>query len=173
VERAQKKAELLVTVATLSRGIDCSEEQIDRVDRLAQACEAINPVPEPLESELVNGKWRLIYTTSQEILGASKPKYLRPTGPIYQTIDANALKAKNQETFPLFNAVEANLTPKSKSEVDVQFSFFRIFGLIPVKAPASAKGELEITYLDEDMRISRGNKGNLFVLLMEDPQATL
>jgi hypothetical protein len=30
-------------------------------------------------------------------------------------------------------------------------------------------GELAITYLDEDMRISRGDKGNLFVLLMDDP----
>lgn len=30
-------------------------------------------------------------------------------------------------------------------------------------------GELAVTYLDEDMRISRGDKGNLFVLLMDDP----
>lgn len=30
-------------------------------------------------------------------------------------------------------------------------------------------GELTVTYLDEDMRISRGDKGNLFVLLMDDP----
>jgi len=37
-----------------------------------------------------------------------------------------------------------------------------------VTAPASARGELEITYLDEDLRISRGNKGNLFVLKMQD-----
>lgn len=31
-------------------------------------------------------------------------------------------------------------------------------------------GELAITYLDEEMRISRGDKGNLFVLLMDDPE---
>lgn len=30
-------------------------------------------------------------------------------------------------------------------------------------------GELAVTYLDEEMRISRGDKGNLFVLLMDDP----
>jgi hypothetical protein len=32
-------------------------------------------------------------------------------------------------------------------------------------------GELAMTYLDEEMRISRGDKGNLFVLLMDDPDA--
>jgi hypothetical protein len=35
----------------------------------------------------------------------------------------------------------------------------------------SASGELAITYLDDEMRISRGDKGNLFVLLMDDPDA--
>jgi hypothetical protein len=30
-------------------------------------------------------------------------------------------------------------------------------------------GELDITYLDEELRVSRGDKGNLFVLVMDDP----
>lgn len=33
-----------------------------------------------------------------------------------------------------------------------------------------AAGELAVTYLDEELRISRGDKGNLFVLVMEDPE---
>jgi hypothetical protein len=49
----------------------------------------------------------------------------------------------------------------------VQFKQFKLLGLIPVTAPESAKGELEITYLDEELRVSRGNKGNLFVLRMQ------
>ncbi|KAG0448709.1 hypothetical protein HPP92_027704 [Vanilla planifolia] len=40
---------------------------------------------------------------------------------------------------------------------------------LPFKAPGSGRGELEITYLDEEIRISRGDKGNLFVLKMVDP----
>jgi hypothetical protein len=39
--------------------------------------------------------------------------------------------------------------------------------LLPLLLP----GELAMTYLDEQMRISRGDKGNLFVLLMDDPDA--
>lgn len=35
------------------------------------------------------------------------------------------------------------------------------------------RGKLDITYVDEEMRISRGDKGNLFVLLQEDPKARI
>jgi hypothetical protein len=55
--------------------------------------------------------------------------------------------------------VTAALTPVSDSQVDVQFKQFKILGLIPVTAPESAKGSLSVTFLDEEMRISRGDKG--------------
>ena len=55
--------------------------------------------------------------------------------------------------------VDADLTPASESQVNVQFRKFKILGLIPVTAPESAKGSLDTTFLDEEMRISRGDKG--------------
>lgn len=51
--------------------------------------------------------------------------------------------------------VSAELIPESSSKVKVQFKEFKLLGLIPVKAPASATGELEVTYLDEELRVSR------------------
>lgn len=56
--------------------------------------------------------------------------------------------------------VDADLTPVSDSEVNVQFTKFKIFGLIPVTAPPSAKGSLSVSFLDDELRISRGDKGN-------------
>jgi hypothetical protein len=170
-----KKARLLTTIEPLKRGLDCDGEQQEQVDSLCQALEKVNPTAEPLASDLVNGQWRLVYTTSESILGKNKKKFLQPKGPIYQTIDAESLKARNQETGPLYNRVDAVLVPEenSTSKVKVQFKTFRLLGLIPVKAPESARGELDITYLDEDMRICRGDKGNLFVLLMEDPSVRI
>ena len=50
--------------------------------------------------------------------------------------------------------------PVSESQVNVQFKKFKILGLIPVTAPDSAKGSLDTTFLDEEMRISRGDRGN-------------
>eukprot|EP00955_Chlamydomonas_euryale_P089840 364496-Chlamydomonas_euryale.AAC.24 len=62
--------------------------------------------------------------------------------------------------------VSAQLEPVNEKKVKVQFKEFKILGVIPVKAPETARGELTITYLDDDLRVSRGDKGNLFVLSM-------
>ena len=60
-----------------------------QVERLAEAVEAVNPNRASLSSPLVNGKWRLLYTTSSSILGTSRPPPLRPGGDIFQTIGAH------------------------------------------------------------------------------------
>eukprot|EP00475_Leptophrys_vorax_P033262 TRINITY_DN52050_c0_g1_i1.p1 TRINITY_DN52050_c0_g1~~TRINITY_DN52050_c0_g1_i1.p1 ORF type:complete len:264 (+),score=23.53 TRINITY_DN52050_c0_g1_i1:134-925(+) len=167
-EREAWKEELLEAIAPLQRGLTATDEDKEAIDELAARLEAINPTRRPLASPLINGKWKLVYTTSDTILGTNKPFFLRPQGPIFQAIDAETLQARNMETWPFFNQVQATLTPTSDSSVDVKFDVFKILSLISIQAPDSARGTLDITYLDEDMRISRGNRGNLFVLIMDD-----
>ncbi|XP_024526788.1 probable plastid-lipid-associated protein 4, chloroplastic isoform X1 [Selaginella moellendorffii] len=165
------KKELLSEIEPLDRGAAATEDDRMRIDKLAQKLEALNPTKAPLKSPLLNGKWELLYTTSQSILKSNRPKLLRPNGPIYQAINNDTLRAQNLETWPFFNQVTANLTPASSSKVVVNFDFFKIAGLIPIKAPGRARGELDVTYLDEDLRccsVSRGDRGNLFVLKMFD-----
>lgn len=65
--------------------------------------------------------------------------------------------------------MRAALTPTSASAVDVQFLEFAV-GPIKIKAPESAKGALDTTFLDEEIRVSRGDKGNLFVLVKSEGQ---
>lgn len=132
--------------------------------------EALNPTPQPLACpKLLSGCWRLVYTTSDSILGTArqrpfKPDYTR----ILQSIDAEKLAAKNEEWVLgglLKNQVRAELTPREDGKtVDVQFKRFGI-GWLRVPAPASARGVLETTFLDDSLRISRGDKGNLFCLV--------
>ncbi|KAL4452247.1 hypothetical protein ABPG75_007909 [Micractinium tetrahymenae] len=165
---AAAKEELLEAVAPLKRGLTATADDKARIDKLASALERRNPTKKPLASDLINGQWELMYTTSESILGTNKPALLRPRGPIYQIIDAVALKARNKEGPPLFNEVSAELIPLSASKVKVQFKEFKLLGLIPVKAPPSATGELDITYLDDELRISRGNRNNLFILKMRN-----
>nr|XP_043627412.1 probable plastid-lipid-associated protein 4, chloroplastic isoform X2 [Erigeron canadensis] len=167
------KQELIESISPLDRGADATPEQRERVDQIARRLEAVNKVKEPLKSDLLNGKWELLYTTSQSILQTKRPKILRANGKIYQAINLDTLRAQNMETWPFFNQ-------------------------IPIKARGSGRGQLEITYLDEELSnagqqrtskltiflkkvlnrqyfatmndmISRGNEGNLFILRMVDP----
>jgi hypothetical protein len=168
-KRDAAKQDLLDAIAPLKRGLLADDDDAQRVDDLARQLERLNPTPKPLASPLINGRWELLYTTSAGILGKSKPAFLRPSGPIYQILDAENLRARNRETAPLYNTVSADLRPLSQSKVAVQFDVFGLFGgLIKINAPPSAKGELDMTYLDEELRVSRGDKGNLFVLRMVD-----
>lgn len=171
-KRERAKAELLDAIAPLKRGLDADAEDIANVEAAAKALERLNPTPKSLASDLANGSWELLYTTSESILGKSKPFFLRPIGPIYQLIDAPGLRARNRETWPLWNTVSADLSPMTPSKVAVQFDEFGLFGgAIKIKAPPTAKGTLDFTYLDEEIRVSRGDKGNLFVLRMVDRDA--
>ncbi|XP_038887592.1 probable plastid-lipid-associated protein 4, chloroplastic [Benincasa hispida] len=162
------KEELLQAIAPLDRGAEATPEDQEMVDQISRKLEAANPINEPLKSDLLNGKWELIYTTSRSILQTERPKFLR-SRTNYQGINVDTLRAQNMESGPFFNQVTANLKPLNSRKVAVQFDTFKILGLIPVKAPGRARGELEITYLDEELRISRGDKGNLFILKMIDP----
>ncbi|KAK8564384.1 hypothetical protein V6N13_005387 [Hibiscus sabdariffa] len=163
------KDDLFDAIAPLDRGAEATAEDQERVDQIALGLEAVNQIKEPLKSSLLNGKWELLYTTSQSVLQTKRPKFLRPNGKIYQAINLDTLRAQNMETWPFFNQATANLVPINPTRVAVKFDYFRIAGLISIKSPGSGRGQLEITYLDEELRISRGDRGNLFILKMVDP----
>jgi len=193
-KRLALKDNLRARIKGTGRGVTASQNDRAEIDAMCARLERMNPTKEVLGPYL-SADWLLEYTTSDSILGTRRPFFLRANGPIYQTIRAEKLEARNQETWPWFSAVvriktrssyarrtlvvrsltvapalaptsdqEATLVPMSKNKVAVQFQTFYIGSLIPIKAPPTARGELEITYLDEDLRISRGDKGNLFVL---------
>eukprot|EP01036_Dinobryon_divergens_P047769 gene47769-64075_t len=125
----------------------------------------MNLSKEPLKDPNINATWTLEYTTSDTVLGRGGWKRV---GPTLQIIDTTNLKAENKEVLSIFGleipqSVKAEITPTSKSEVAVQFKRF-FLGPISFAAPKSARGTLDTTYLDKDFRVSRGDKGNLFIL---------
>ena len=172
---AQLKARVLAKAAVLERGLAADEAAADEMERLVRQLEQQNPNPRPLAEapELLSGRWTLAYTTSDSILGRNS-KFLRPNAdtPIVQTLDVAARTARNDDTCRFLGLVNVNrfvladLEPTSPSNAVVRFRRFglgRRFGL-RVKAPERAVGELDTTYLDEALRVSRGDKGNLFIL---------
>lgn len=169
-DRNELKLAILELSTETERGLIATSEQQDKLLQLFEQLETLNPTDKPLQSDLVNGKWLLRYTTSDSILGRNSmfPK----VGPIFQTIDTTRLYAENSEVVSYYGLkvpqrVSAELYPQNDQLTKVQFKRFYI-GPITFNAPESFKGALDVTYVDDELRLSRGDKGNIFVLTRED-----
>lgn len=159
------KTKLINLCIKTQRGLIETPEERKEILDLFEKLEKLNPRKDSLSSEYLSAVWQLEYTTSDSILGRGGFKKI---GEILQVIDTKKLVAENSEVISFFGIpiprkVNSILTPLSKSKVRVQFQVFTI-GPLKIKAPASAVGELDITYIDKDTRLSRGDKGSIFVL---------
>lgn len=191
------KAALLEAIAGTNRGLLATEiDRIKILSFLAQL-EDHNPMPHPLEqAESLEGDWRLVYTTSKSLLGLDRFP-LWQLGQIYQCIRLRTKQLYNIAEFvgvPLLEglvSVVAHFEVISPQRVDVFFdrTILTPQRLISYRSPRSfiqaiesgqkfppldisyqtkqASGWLETTYLDEDLRIGRGNEGSIFVLSKE------
>lgn len=189
------KTALLEILAGKNRGLLASASDRQAILAAIAQLEDRNPTPQPTAAAaLLEGDWRLLYTTSQELLGIDRVPLAR-LGQIYQCIrvpDAHIYNIAEVTGPPFLDgivSVKATFTPVSERRVNVRFERF-IVGLqrlINYRSPAEfiraieagkrfaaidaqidpkkeQRGWLEITYLDEDLRIGRGNEGNVFVL---------
>ena len=189
-----RKANLLRAIAPVNRGLNMSEDQRKAIFSAVAYLEELNPTPTPTQSpELLDGNWLLLFTTSQELLGLDRfPLY--KLGNIYQCLRVSESKIFNIaeiKGLPLLGglvSVCANFTIVNENRVKVNFerlvagsqtllgyqdinSFIKTLRS-PKKLLAidfqikreDQKGWLETTYVDQDLRIGRGNEGNLFVL---------
>ena len=192
-----KKAELLEAIAGKNRGLLANEIDNARVLSAIQQLEDVNPTQNPLGAkDLLNGDWRLLYTTSKGILGLDRFPLFK-LGQIYQCIRVSEAKVYNIAEIiglPMLEglvSVAANFEPVSERRVNVIFerSIVGLQRFLGYQTPAKLiqqieagkkffpidfkidrgeqKGWLETTYLDGDMRIGRGNEGNVFVLTKE------
>jgi hypothetical protein len=189
-----EKAELLERLANQNRGLAATAEDQVAIAATIARLEERNPTPNPLSAlSLLEGNWQLLYTTSQELLGIDRVPLLN-LGEIYQCIRTQGSKIYNiaeVQGIPLLEgivSVVAEFTPVNQQRVEVQFTraiwgsqrligyqspsqFIQAieagqkFPAIDFKIkPREQNGWLDITYLDQDLRIGRGNVGSVFVL---------
>lgn len=180
----------IARIAGPARGIFGQEaEEREQLESLIRATEAENPTHKPTENNAMaaNGKWRLLYTTL-EILGRRRVRLALATprkpglvnlGDLWQIVDAKAQETQNivefsvlgtSGTFTLFAAY----TPVSNNRVEVSLNntalkptaLQELLGeneslLTQIFDP---EGFLDITYVDESLRIGRDDKEQVFVL---------
>ncbi|MBW4469993.1 MAG: PAP/fibrillin family protein [Stenomitos rutilans HA7619-LM2] len=188
------KAALLNAIAGTNRGLLATDRDRQAIGVTIAQLEDRNPTPRPLETPaMLEGDWRLLYTTSQELLGLDRVP-LAKLGQIYQCIrvaDNKIYNIAEINGLPYLDgliSVAARFSPASDRRVEVKFER-AIIGLtrfIGYQSPnrliqdieagrkfaaidfgignRDQQGWLDITYLDEDMRIGRGNEGSVFVL---------
>ncbi|BFM40851.1 PAP/fibrillin family protein [Synechocystis sp. LKSZ1] len=193
----QEKTKLLEAIAGTNRGLLATEADRVAILSAVEQLEDHNPHPHPLQFQaLLDGNWRLLYTTSRGILGLDRFPLIQ-LGQIYQYLDLINGKLYNVaeiEGLPLLEAlvvVGASFEAVSDRRVEVKFER-SIIGLqrwlnyqnptqfvqalelgkkfFPIDFSLDRResmGWLEITYLDEDLRIGRGNEGNVFILAKE------
>ncbi|NEQ98845.1 MAG: fibrillin, partial [Cyanothece sp. SIO2G6] len=180
------KATVLAAIAGRNRGILSTSAANDEVLEAIATLEAENPTTRPLDAKVqLSGIWRLLYTTSDELLGINRVPFYA-LGQVYQCIDAAAAKIYNiaeVNGLPGLSglvSVSASFAPTSESRVQVQFNR-AVFGLQSLLEydnphqfierletgkrfaaidfsiqPREQQGWLEVTYLDEDLRLGRG-----------------
>lgn len=189
-----KKAELLEVIAGKNRGLLANDLDKIKVLTIVEQLEDLNPTVNPLSAkDKLDGNWRLLYTTSKSLLGLDRVPLVK-LGQIYQYISVRNNQIYNIAEIlglPLLEsliAVTANFTPVSHKRLKVNFqrSIVGLQRLLNYQYPAQFIPQieggknffpfdfkinnrdnepwLEITYLDEHLRISRGNEGNVFIL---------
>ncbi len=188
------KAALMDAIAGTNRGLLATEAQKQAILAAIANLEDFNPTPHPVEaSDLLDGNWRLLYTTSKALLNLDRLPLCK-LGQIYQCIRVETTSVYNiAEIYGLpylegLVSVAAKFEPVSPRRVQVKFqrSIIGLQRLIEYNSPVTfiqqveagrkfpgidvainnnqQQGWLDITYIDSDLRIGRGNEGSVFVL---------
>ncbi|MEH2066029.1 MAG: PAP/fibrillin family protein [Nostoc sp.] len=188
------KAALIDAIALTNRGLLATEGQKQAILAAIANLEDFNPTPRPVEaSNLLDGNWRLLYTTSKALLNLDRLPLCK-LGQIYQCIRVETTSIYNiAEIYGLpylsgLVSIAAKFEPVSGRRVQVKFerSIIGLQRLIEYNSPVTfiqqieagrkfpaidvainsdkQQGWLDITYIDNNLRIGRGNEGSVFVL---------
>ncbi|MEH1900347.1 MAG: PAP/fibrillin family protein [Nostoc sp.] len=188
------KAALIDAIALTNRGLLATQAQKQAILAAIANLEDFNSTPRPVEaSNLLDGNWRLLYTTSKALLNLDRLPLCK-LGQIYQCIRVETTSVYNiAEIYGLpylegLVSVAAKFEPVSDRRVQVKFerSIIGLQRLIEYNSPVTfiqqieagrkfpgidvainsdkQQGWLDITYIDNDLRIGRGNEGSVFVL---------
>jgi hypothetical protein len=147
--------------------------------------------------QLLDGNWLLNYSTAREIRSLDKLPLGLKVGRVYQVIDVASQSFLNQAFVyhPLglasgyvkvtarFEIAKPDGAVLPDKRINVEFleriiSIQRLMGIatpqldpgkvVPARSPEGRIPFLEITYIDDDLRIGRGGEGSLFVLSKVD-----
>ena len=186
LEKIESQDDSPITNLTLNKTL------VEEIEQLTKELENVNPNPQPLlyATSLLNGNWLLKYSTAREIRSLSSLPLGLKIGKVYQEIDvANksffnlayvkhplGLVAGNVKVTASFEPAEDETNKRINVKFDKRYlSIEQIFGIqtpklnpfkvVQANSPQGRIPSLDITYLDETLRVGRGGDGSLFILI--------
>lgn len=164
---------------------------VEEIEQLTTELEEVNPNPQPLlyATSLLNGNWQLQYSTAREIRSLSSLPLGLKIGTVYQEIDvANksffnlafvkhplGLISGSVKVTATFEPAEEETNKRINVKFDkrylsiekiiaIQTPKLNPFKVVEANNPQDRIPYLDVTYLDETLRIGRGGGGSLFIL---------
>jgi len=151
-----------------------------RIDAAIDECGALydGAARSPATSPALRGRWRLVHSRQaananplQRLLGGAAKNYqtFDDDGRVRNAVELGMLRVEAFATSESAGAVRTNIEIRT---VDVSLGGRRLktFALNP--KPGAGRGWVEQRFLDEEVRISVGNKGSVFVHVRDDERAS-
>lgn len=192
-KRASLIASLLRLSAATSRGQMATESQMSAVDDIVMSLEEINPNPQPVETDLIDGTWTLVYSSAK--LFQSNPFLMAAVTPLLQlgqvrqkiaVDDGKLITEADVVAFPVTSGTlktTARVTPVGAERLELTIETTTITGGkiadrfdlggisfdVPIEQIFSRLRNttpatyLDTYYLDDQLRISRSKEGKLYI----------
>ncbi|KAM7523320.1 hypothetical protein LguiA_013222 [Lonicera macranthoides] len=164
------------------RGRSASPKQLQEIERAVKALEVLEGTPDPTSSDLIEGRWQLMFTTRPgsaspiqrtfvgvDIFSVFQEVYLQTNDPRVSNIVkfSDAIGELKVEAAASVKDGKRILFRFDKAAFSLKFLPFKVPYPVPFRLLGDeAKGWLDTTYLSQsgNLRISKGNKGTTFVL---------
>ncbi|GJP31865.1 hypothetical protein CLOM_g15489 [Closterium sp. NIES-68] len=135
------------------------------VEQLLAPVAAVNPTHRPASSDLLPGRWRLLWS-SQSSEANRVQRLTAGLAKNFQVVSEDGSRLENVvELLPavlLRAAAEAYAVGPARTEVYIDETTLEV-GPLKFNLPITGEGYIDQLYLDETLRVSRGNAGSLFV----------
>ncbi|KAG9449249.1 hypothetical protein H6P81_009214 [Aristolochia fimbriata] len=164
-------ASILSKVVGTDRGVSLTKEQHQGVAEVAQQL-GTYCVEEPVKCPLIFGEWDVVYCSVPTSPGggyrSAIGRLVFKTKEMVQVVEAPDV-VRNRVSFSLFGldgevSLEGKLNVLDGKWIQVVFKPPQLkVGALDFRYGGESEVKLEITYIDEKLRLGKGSRGSLFV----------
>ncbi|KAJ8528400.1 hypothetical protein K7X08_022092 [Anisodus acutangulus] len=163
---------ILSKVMQTDRGVLLKREEHKKVAEVAQELQRFC-VDEPVKCPLIFGEWDVVYCSNPTSPGggyrSAFGRLFFKTNEMIQVVEAPDI-IRNKVAFSLFGFLDGEVSLKGKLNVLDEKWIQVIFeppelkvGGLDFQYGGESEVKLEITYIDEKIRLGKGSRGSLFV----------